>query len=233
MRTVGRSPTSYSRERQALATWYPGFRETRLARGLVWVGSLRPLPGEPRVNWSVLGALARGLVVNIGVDGSIEPGDGHRDDLPANVRAAGQIGEMSLTHEVAVGYLEPGGGFPKIFSLRPAISAILYPDHPHLYLDDSLCVLFPQDGDWVYGRETIADYLDQTSMWLVKHAVWKLTGTWIGAAVMHRAGLPRDPARRPTQAGRQVPDLSLTSLLRELPQTEGKTLVLPPMALGA
>ena len=93
-------------------------------------------------------------------------------------------------------------GQPVAIPLRPTISYIQYPDHPHLntgrlvsiegesfYLPDSLCYTnSPKElGETDYGR--IFEALIQVLMWLFRHEIWLATrsikkpGLWIGPDV--------------------------------------------------
>ena len=81
---------------------------------------------------------------------------------------------------------------PKVWVKSPEISS----DAPHCYSDGSLCLYFPQDGDWTpykYVYETIVPW---AALWLAFYEIWLDTDHWYGLEAPH------------TGAKRQVTEIS-------------------------
>ena len=79
---------------------------------------------------------------------------------------------------------------PYVQVLEPEVSRKLFPNHPHILTIgdiDVACPSLPSFDPFDWQRNTIVDYLDKTMLWLVRHAVWAQTGTWLGK------GWPHDP----------------------------------------
>ncbi len=65
---------------------------------------------------------------------------------------------------------------PKVLVVEPEISHRTFPNHPHLYLDGSVCSFFPPDETWLADRDTVADLIDLTIIWLKSHIGWVENG---------------------------------------------------------
>lgn len=98
-------------------------------------------------------------------------------------------------------------GQPIVIALKPTISYIEYPDHPHLntggdfgnlYLSDSFCYGYTSEPDR-YGPSTYDKFIrvfDESTLWLFRHQVWVEIrnevgkGKWIGPG--DKIGLPKE-----------------------------------------
>lgn len=78
--------------------------------------------------------------------------------------------------------LAGGKAHPRGYVLDPPIP----PDRRrHFYDDGSICPYPPWQGVWRWDVNTVADYLDHASVWLLRWTVWSQTGVWPGEEMPH------------------------------------------------
>jgi hypothetical protein len=67
---------------------------------------------------------------------------------------------------------------PRVYIIRPLLQ-----DSPHRYTDGHICFLHP--NYWNPGRHNLTLVLARVAKWLNKYEVWRVTGDWPGAEVLH------------------------------------------------
>ena len=141
------------------------------------------------------------------------PLDNHERLLP-RLRLQPRCYRVQLTYPPRAGN-SAGPLHPRARVLAPEISHRTIPMHPHLNrsvdgIDSWVCPIPPHDTGWDWYPGATADYLDQVSIWILKTAVWLLTGgglltpaRWIGPAASHRAiDILSNPPDAPCPCGR-------------------------------
>lgn len=174
-------PLSFS----AMATW--GGKPTR-----IWRVYMNPYP-PPEEMYQVLADLEANGGVDLSTHGRVR----HADDcvlpdhvlrtVPWDASEVKRIPVEPLLVELA--YRRPPG-HPRVTCITPAWSKLTLPDHPHFYLPNGICPLFPPDGDWTWSEDTAADYLQNVALWALKTWVWLATGRhgraiWLGSEQGH------------------------------------------------
>lgn len=80
-----------------------------------------------------------------------------------------------------------GGGnrHPKVFVRSPVLQPL---KTRHLFSDGSICPYAPWEDVWLWGRDTVVDYMGHAVVWLIKWIVWDQAGVWIGSELSHDQG---------------------------------------------
>lgn len=180
-----------------------------------WRGTIQPFAQDASDDEvrSIIADLAADRDVGIGLDGTLAhlPTCSARHELRCELTPGRRLTE-AYTIEMAC---RTPPGLPLVRAIAPLIwpeaNIILDDGHPIVYepfrpphlqwRERALCVTFPPDRGWEWGDGVLADFLDQTALWLAKHTVWSETrerlgagnGLWIGRATTHDefAGLDR------------------------------------------
>ncbi len=180
---------------RAVAVRYPQFKvvEPPLGGGSVqaWEGEVQPFPSGLELG-AILEDLEIGRQVIVELGGALahDPSCTRRHSVPQYLN---RLSSADAAFHLKV-FAFPPKRHPRALCVRPEISPGRYPRHPHLFSDGALCPYLPSEDVWSWGRETVADFLDYTSIWLAKHLVWERTGAcrggiWIGPCAGHE---PRD-----------------------------------------
>lgn len=154
-----------------------------------WTGIILPLPSGQELG-SILEDLSLSFPVIVTRGGTL----GHdplcrlshfNPSSPANLKVENASFKLQVLAFEA-------NRHPRVYCISPRISRIKFPTHPHLLEDDGACPYLPSDDVWRWGRDTVADFLDFTSIWLAKHLVWEQTGAgnggrWAGPSAGHSA----------------------------------------------
>jgi hypothetical protein len=171
-----------------------------------WRGSIQPFVPDATHDEvrCLIADLAGDRDVGVRLNGTLAhlPGCSAPHDLPPELIPSRQLAE-AYTIEMAC---RRPPGLPLVRSIAPMIwpeANVLVDDHPivhepfrppHLqWREGALCVTFPPDRGWEWGDGVLADFLDQTALWLAKHTVWSETrerlgpgnGIWVGRATTH------------------------------------------------
>lgn len=93
------------------------------------------------------------------------------------VRAALQT-SVGNTYFMSITFANYPSSMPKVFITRPALAA-----SPHRYPNDQICYLHP--NMWNPGRHDLMFVLMRSAKWLNKYEVYRVTGNWPGAEVLH------------------------------------------------
>lgn len=108
------------------------------------------------------------------------------------VPPAGMHNGSILVPEYVEALLPPSVFHLEVFHWSPPAHPDLYvtwpeliPGTPHTFGKQFPCVVSPTDGGWSAENNTIADYVDFTSIWLVKYEVWTQIQQWIGHEASH------------------------------------------------
>lgn len=181
------------------AKWVNVYDEGNKTRA--WLVNIDPIPYESDLLY-VIADLDRGMDIDIGQNGKIYhsssrcrvPLEDHQVLLP-KLALPQQRYKVQLTYrgprKMAIASTQP-----KTRILDPEISYKTFPLHPHMYRgkqDDSwACPLSPQLTKWEWGAGATVMYLDQVAIWLLKTAIWIVTGAgiaglgkWIGPDTPH------------------------------------------------
>jgi hypothetical protein len=75
------------------------------------------------------------------------------------------------------------GHHPQVFVTSPTI--LQSPDI-HVYSNGSLCLFYPPDMKWKDSTKIAAYTIPWTIEWIMLYELWKLTGKWEAAEVLHR-----------------------------------------------
>lgn len=77
-----------------------------------------------------------------------------------------------------------GGGsrHPRAYIIYPVIPP---EEREHMFGDGAICAYPPWQGVWDWQINTVADFTDQTAIWLVKWNVWQQTEAWLGDEMRH------------------------------------------------
>ena len=72
-----------------------------------------------------------------------------------------------------------------VFVIEPCVT--LYwegKEVPHLYPSDgSLCLYYPEYGEWNYTNSWADTLIPWTSLWLFYYELWQETGEWLGGGI--------------------------------------------------
>lgn len=234
----GSRPSWWERHLKTLKARYPTFE---LSRGLLdgkftpcLEGIIQPLK-EPEEVELILADLDRDGVVDISLDGLVL----HSRECHAAHYLRQELQDLPPLDEAFLleAYLLNPESDPLVFSRDPPITIEIYPDLPHLFQNNSaICPVFGPDESWRPAVHTLADYLDQVSIWLVKFQVWLKTrerfgkGIWIGSDMGHDletiAWMVRAYSRErcPCGSGRRYKDCHRKSQLFELSKYRKKAM---------
>lgn len=180
-----------------LRTWYPRFARVPVPEVFgarrAWRGPLQPLAIADEVH-AIISDLEDSAAVHI-LDGGVLHHNPECNLPHAPLWYADRLRCMGVTFQVVLVDLGPES-HPQVYTVRPEISHLTYPSHPHLRFDKmarigrkelpSLCTYFTSDGSLPAGETTLARALDFVSIFLAKHMVWLRTATLLE----YRAGLP-------------------------------------------
>lgn len=181
-------PLRWAGEVEVMERAYPAFTWGERLDGSTpvrfWTGVLQPLSPESDID-PILADLAANRHVVVSTNGrlahDIQCYGPHK--LPRKLHNLGGLDQafhLDACHR-------PPPAPPLVRSIDPEISRRRFPEHPHLYGETGeLCPLFPPDVPIGTEPITLADYLDQVALYLVKHQVWEETAKWIGRHVDHR-----------------------------------------------
>ncbi len=75
------------------------------------------------------------------------------------------------------------GHHPQVFVTSPTI--LQSPDN-HVYSNGSLCLFYPPDMKWKDSTKIAAYTIPWTIEWIMLYELWKLTGKWEAAEVLHK-----------------------------------------------
>lgn len=71
---------------------------------------------------------------------------------------------------------------PKVWILSPNLVS----NPPHVYKDNSLCLYYPKEQSWKYGRSSIYSHIiPWTHEWILFYEIWKITGVWEHPEINH------------------------------------------------
>ena len=179
-------------EVQEMTSWFPVSQWSEStsdgAESRKWDVIVEPIPPK-RETALVYSDLHRGGPVDIEPGGRLR----HNTRCHAQHQLHTQLHGVVVPDEaflVELKYRMPPA-HPAARCIDPPMSKDILPDHSHFYEPDLICPLFPPDGTWDWRKNTAADYLMHTAIWLVKTAVWKATrdargeGIWLGSDVDH------------------------------------------------
>ena len=178
-----------------MATWFPvsqwsesTFKGTEFRK---WEVLVEPIPPEREIA-RVYADLHRGGPVEIEPGGRLR----HNSRCHAHHQLSPQLRDAVVPDDafrVELTYHMPPA-HPAARCIDPPMSKAILPDHSHFYEPDVICPLFPPDGTWEWRKNTAADYMMHTAIWLAKTVVWKATrvtsgeGIWLGSDVDHTLG---------------------------------------------
>lgn len=179
----------------AVAAHYPGFCQTSPQGGAqrAWHGILRPLPANEE-RGLILGDLERDAKVHLLKDGTLhhDPSCHREHDAPWY---ANNLAGTRADFEILLLDFGPSQ-HPRVYSTKPAISGLIYPNHPHLRRDQviwhagtplhALCTYLASDGANPADEITLVRALDFASIFLAKHMVWTKTAS----LTAHQYGKP-------------------------------------------
>ncbi len=100
--------------------------------------------------------------------------------------------ELYVPYLIELVYDEPPT-VPRVYVLYPKIDKIVFPKHPHMYLNshplgsvqNAICTFAPHDGEWSWEISTASKLIEWTSIWLANHILWVQTGEWLGPQASH------------------------------------------------
>jgi hypothetical protein len=114
-------------------------------------------PGLQRVSWKL------GVVV---WEGSLMPTD------------------VSAMYRVSISYRLRDA--PKVFVATPQLRRNWNGQKiPHRYADGSLCLYYPEYGEWTSSMFIAETIVPWTALWLYHYEVWHSTGEWLGGGIEH------------------------------------------------
>lgn len=71
---------------------------------------------------------------------------------------------------------------PKVWILSPNLVS----NPPHVYKDNSLCLYYPKEQPWKYGRSSLYSHIiPWTHEWILYYEIWKITGVWEHPEINH------------------------------------------------
>ena len=71
---------------------------------------------------------------------------------------------------------------PKVWILSPNLVS----NPPHVYKDNSLCLYYPTEQPWKYGRSSLYSHIiPWTHEWILYYEIWKITGVWEHPEINH------------------------------------------------
>jgi hypothetical protein len=82
------------------------------------------------------------------------------------------------TYFTSITFANYPNAMPKVFVTKPALGY-----STHRYPNDQICYLHP--NMWNPGRHDLTFVLGRTAKWLNKYEVFRVTGKWPGAEVLH------------------------------------------------
>lgn len=72
----------------------------------------------------------------------------------------------------------------KIFPVEPYIGReVNGKSVPHMYPDGSLCLFYPDYGEWDYSDSWAETLIPWASLWLYYFEIWMQTGEWLGGGI--------------------------------------------------
>lgn len=162
----------------------------------VWRVTMNPIPAREELR-QVLADLEQGREVCIRKRGQVghfpdceEPWDIHAKLLP-RLRLDPRPYVVELIYPPFLNG-DTGANHPRARVIDPEISRRTYPAHPHPGSNSYACPISPQATDWCWREGATLRYLDQVTLWILKSAVWILTGggilasaAWLGPASPH------------------------------------------------
>lgn len=195
------SPEMWDREQRMMNDYYPGWQSADCypnPEGLqtnackAWIGDITPLQ-SPSNAVGVVNALAADMPILVYQNGRVDV------DRACPTGSANKLGidESALRRTFSLIARQAGPPrHPRVFVMIPELPRFC----PHTFADEAVCPLLPSSGAWSWPSNSLADYLNHVSIWLVKFMVWDFTkkatgsGIWIGSEAPHdRATLARTP----------------------------------------
>ena len=80
---------------------------------------------------------------------------------------------------------------PKVWILSPNLVS----NPPHVYKDNSLCLYYPKEQPWKYGRSSLYSHIiPWTHEWILYYEIWKITGVWEHPEINHGSLLNKESA---------------------------------------
>ena len=77
-----------------------------------------------------------------------------------------------------------GSTVVEIFPMEPYIGRVVNGKTvPHMYSNGSLCLYYPDYGEWKYTDLWADTLIPWTSLWLFYYELWLQTGEWLGGGV--------------------------------------------------
>jgi len=149
---------------------------------------VRPFP--PRsTQWGLFDSLRGDHFVAPSHQGKIfvyEP----REDLPVHQSPLEKKSFGNRAYELQISLI-PGREHPLVHILSPMWNKLTIPSHRHFNDDSSACALFASDETWRSSQNTLADYVVQVCIWIIKTEYWIATsteerdGVWLGSEQSH------------------------------------------------
>lgn len=94
--------------------------------------------------------------------------------------AFGHYNQTGVNYSYKVVY--DGFSPPKVWILAPNLVS----DPPHVYSDKSLCLYYPKEQPWKYGRSNLFSHIiPWTHEWILYYEIWKITGVWEHPEIDH------------------------------------------------
>lgn len=101
------------------------------------------------------------------------------DDGRPYVRVLLQTSQMNI-YKVAIYFPDTyPNAMPTVYVTSPALVS----GTVHRYNAGNICYLFA--GMWNPGRHTLTFVVEHAAKWLSKYEVWRATGRWPGAEILH------------------------------------------------
>ena len=75
-----------------------------------------------------------------------------------------------------------GSLHPRAYSLDPIIP---FNKRKHMFRDSAVCAYPTWDTSWNWRIHTVADFMDNVVIWLIKWNVWQQTNVWLGEEMPH------------------------------------------------
>ena len=186
------NPEMWDREQRMMTEYYPGWRsvdchpkpgDPQAGPCKAWIGDITPLQ-PPSDAIGVVNALAADMSVMVHQSGRIDVDS----ECPPGKPSQLGVDERALRKTFSLVALQDGP--PR----HPRVS-VMIPELPrpcrHTFRDGAVCPLLPSSGAWSWASNSLAEYLNHVSIWLVKFMVWDLTmkatgsGVWIGSEAAH------------------------------------------------
>lgn len=180
-------PGRRAKEDAARRLWYPTSEWGERVEGeqayRTLLAVIEPVPPVAELPL-ILADLRRGAIVSLEPGGHIRHDDRchARHELPVELQhPEALLGDPAFIVEATFYTMKRD---PAVRILDPEISLRTHPGHPHFYANGIVCPVFPPDKTWTW-TDSVTDYLDHVSIWLLKTLVWNATarmGTarWLG-----------------------------------------------------